>query len=230
MGDLTRFGIEEYVSDCVVTLDHRVTDEISTRRLRVVKYRGSLHGTNEYPFLITAQGLVVVPITSVGLTYEASMERVSTGVQRLDEMLFGGVYRGSSVMISGTAGTGKTSIGAMMANASCERGEKALFFSFEESPEQLVRNMRSINIDLQRWIDEGLLQVRAVRPTAFGFEESDYRNRAQGDADRAGQKLADRFAHGPESFHVAMSGQRTTLNPRLPVELSGVLALRAATR
>ena len=171
LGNLTRFGIEEYVSDCVVTLDHRVTDEISTRRLRVVKYRGSLHGTNEYPFLITAQGLVVVPITSVGLTYEASTERVSSGIPRLDEMLRGGVYRGSSVMISGTAGTGKTSIGAMMANASCERGEKALFFSFEESPDQLVRNMRSIGLDLQRWIDSGLLQVRAIRPTAFGFEE-----------------------------------------------------------
>jgi len=171
LGNLTRFGIEEYVSDCVVTLDHRVDDEISTRRLRVVKYRGSLHGTNEYPFLITEQGLVVVPITSVGLTYEASGERVSTGIPRLDEMLVGGVYRGSSVMISGTAGTGKTSIGAVMADASCARGEKALFFSFEESPEQLVRNMRSIGIDLERWIDAGLLQVRAVRPTAFGFEE-----------------------------------------------------------
>jgi circadian clock protein KaiC len=171
LGDLTKFGIEEYVSDCVVTLDHRVDDEISTRRLRVVKYRGSLHGTNEYPFLITEQGLVVVPITSVGLTYEASDERISSGIPRLDEMLAGGVYRGSSVMISGTAGTGKTSIGALMADASCSRGEKALFFSFEESPEQLNRNMRSIGIDLKRWIDAGLLQVRAVRPTAFGFEE-----------------------------------------------------------
>lgn len=171
LGDLTRFGIEEYVSDCVVSLDHRVVDEISTRRMRVVKYRGSLHGTNEYPFLITEQGLVVVPITSVGLTYEASDERVSTGIPRLDEMLAGGIYRGSSVMISGTAGTGKTSIGAIMASASCERGEQALFFSFEESPAQLARNMRSIGVDLQRWIDAGLLQVRAVRPTAFGFEE-----------------------------------------------------------
>jgi circadian clock protein KaiC len=170
-GDLTRFGIEEYVSDCVVTLDHRAEDQISTRRLRVVKYRGSLHGTNEYPFLITERGLVVVPITSVGLTYGASDERISSGIPRLDEMLAGGVYRGSSVMISGTAGTGKTSIGALMANASCARGEKALFFSFEESPDQLIRNMRSIGIDLKRWIDEGLLQVRAVRPTAFGFEE-----------------------------------------------------------
>jgi circadian clock protein KaiC len=171
LGNLTRFGIEEYVSDCVVTLDHRVDDEISTRRLRVVKYRGSLHGTNEYPFLITEQGLVVIPITSVGLTYNASEERVASGIPRLDEMLAGGVYRGSSVMISGTAGTGKTSIGALMADASCARGEKALFFSFEESPQQLVRNMRSIGIDLQRWIDVGLLQVSAIRPTAFGFEE-----------------------------------------------------------
>ncbi|MET0839859.1 MAG: circadian clock protein KaiC [Marmoricola sp.] len=171
VGNLTRFGIEEYVSDCVVSLDHRVQDEISTRRMRVVKYRGSLHGTNEYPFLITERGIVVVPITSVGLTYEASSERVSSGIPRLDEMLAGGVFRGSSVMISGTAGTGKTSIGAVMASASCERGEKALFFSFEESPAQLVRNMRSIGIDLQRWIDEDLLQVKAVRPTAFGFEE-----------------------------------------------------------
>ncbi|MCW2850245.1 MAG: kaiC [Marmoricola sp.] len=171
LGNLTRFGIEEYVSDCVVTLDHRVEDEISTRRLRVVKYRGSLHGTNEYPFLITEKGLVVVPITSVGLTYEASNERVSSGIPRLDEMLSGGVYRGSSVMISGTAGTGKTSIGALMADASCARGEKALFFSFEESPEQLIRNMASIGMDLRRWVDSGLLLLEAVRPTAFGFEE-----------------------------------------------------------
>jgi circadian clock protein KaiC len=170
-GSLTRFGIEEYVSDCVVTLDHRVVEEISTRRLRVVKYRGSLHGTNEYPFLITAQGIVVVPITSVGLRYSASEERVSTGVARLDEMLAGGVYRGSSVMISGTAGTGKTSLGALMVDAACARGERALFFSFEESPAQLVRNMRSIGVDLQRWVDAGLLQLEAVRPTAFGFEE-----------------------------------------------------------
>jgi circadian clock protein KaiC len=170
-GNLTRFGIEEYVSDCVVTLDHRVHDEISTRRLRVVKYRGSLHGTNEYPFLITEKGLVVVPITSVGLTYAASNERVSTGVPRLDEMLSGGVFRGSSVMISGSAGTGKTSLGAIMVNAACHRGERTLFFSFVESPDQLIRNMRSIGIDLQRWVDAGLLRLTAVRPTAFGFEE-----------------------------------------------------------
>ena len=170
-GSLTRFGIEEYVSDCVVSLDHRVHEEVSTRRLRVVKYRGSLHGTNEYPFLITDRGIVVVPITSVGLGYDASEERVSTGIERLDQMLTGGVYRGSAVMISGTAGTGKTSIAASMADAACARGEKALFFSMEESPGQLVRNMRSIGIDLQPWVDAGLLQMRSVRPTAFGFEE-----------------------------------------------------------
>lgn len=170
-GQLTRYGIEEYVSDCVVGLDHRVEDEISTRRLRVVKYRGSLHGTNEYPFLITSNGLVVVPITSLALTYAASDERMSTGIERLDEMLTGGVYRGSSVMISGTAGTGKTSIAALTVDAACARGERALFFSLEESPSQLVRNMRSIGIDLQRWVDEGLLVLESIRPTAFGFEE-----------------------------------------------------------
>ena len=170
-GQLTRFGIEEYVSDCVVALDHRVDDEISTRRLRVVKYRGSLHGTNEYPFLITSDGLAVVPITSLALDYAASEERVSTGINRLDEMLSGGVYRGSSVMISGTAGTGKTSIAALIVDAACARGERALYFSFEESPAQLVRNMRSIGMDLQRWVDDGLLIIESIRPTAFGFEE-----------------------------------------------------------
>jgi circadian clock protein KaiC len=170
-GRLTRYGIEEYVSDCVVALDHRVEDEISTRRLRVVKYRGSLHGTNEYPFLITATGLVVVPITSLSLSYTASDERVSTGIDRLDEMLSGGIFRGSSVMISGTAGTGKTSIAALMVDAACARGERALFFSLEESPSQLMRNMRSIGVDLQRWVDDGLLVIESIRPTAFGFEE-----------------------------------------------------------
>ena len=168
---LTRFGIEEYVSDCVVVLDHRVREEISTRRLRVVKYRGSIHGTNEYPFLITADGLVVVPITSLGLDHEASGERVPTGVAGLDEMLTGGIFRGSSLMISGSAGTGKTSIAAYAADAACARGEKALFLSFEESPSALVRNMRSIGLDLQGWVDQGLLLMHSVRPTAFGFEE-----------------------------------------------------------
>ena len=170
-GQLTRYGIEEYVSDCVIALDHRVEGEISTRRLRVVKYRGSLHGTNEYPFLITGRGLVVVPITSLSLTYAASEERVSSGIDRLDEMLSGGVYRGSSVMITGTAGTGKTSIAALMVDAACSRGERALFFSLEESPAQLVRNMRSIGVDLQQWVDQGLLVLESIRPTAFGLEE-----------------------------------------------------------
>ncbi|WP_445258209.1 circadian clock protein KaiC [Nocardioides aurantiacus] len=168
---LTRIGIEEFVSDCVVVLDHRVEDGLSTRRMRVTKYRGSLHGTNEYPFLITASGIVAVPITSVGLTYEASEERITTGIAELDEMLSGGIYRGSAMMISGSAGTGKTSIGATMAAASCARGDSTLFVSFEESPAQLVRNMRSIGVDLDHWTASGLLQLHSVRATAFGLEE-----------------------------------------------------------
>jgi circadian clock protein KaiC len=168
---LTRFGIEEYVSDCVVVLDHRVDDEISTRRLRVAKYRGSLHGTREYPFLITEGGLVVVPITSLGLTYEASDERLSTGIEALDEMLSGGIFRGSSVMVSGTPGTGKTSISASMAAACCERGERALFISLEESPGELIRNMRSIGIDLQGHVDSGRLVLHSIRSTSIGLEE-----------------------------------------------------------
>lgn len=170
-GHLTRFGIEEYVSDCVIALDHRVLNEISTRRLRVVKYRGSVHGTNEYPFLITDRGLHVVPLTSVGLDYDAPDERVPTGIDELDSMLSGGVYRGSSLMIGGTAGTGKTSIAAHMVEAACARGERVLFLSLEESPAQLARNMRSIGIDLQRWVDAELLSLHGLRPTAFGFEE-----------------------------------------------------------
>ncbi|KQT91564.1 KaiC 1 [Marmoricola sp. Leaf446] len=168
---LTRIGIEEFVSDCVVVLDHRVEDGLSTRRMRVTKYRGSLHGTNEYPFLITATGIVAVPITSMGLTYEASDERITTGIPELDEMLSGGIYRGSAMMISGSAGTGKTSIGATMAAASCARGESVLFVSFEESPAQLARNMRSIGVDLQHWTETGLLHLHSVRATAFGLEE-----------------------------------------------------------
>jgi circadian clock protein KaiC len=168
---LTRHGIEEYVSDCVVALDHRVHEQISTRRLRVVKYRGSLHGTNEYPFLITDKGLVVVPITSVGLDYDVSDERVPTGVARLDDVLSGGPYRGSTMMISGAPGTGKTSLGAHAVHAAAARGERALFVSMEESPGQILRNMRSIGLDLAPWIDAGLLRIHCVRPTAFGFEE-----------------------------------------------------------
>ena len=170
-GALTRYGIEEYVSDCVVVLDHRIEQEISTRRLRIAKYRGSLHGTNEYPFLITERGFLVVPITSLQLTYPASQEKVPTGISALDEMIGGGVFRGSASMISGTPGTGKSSIGAAMVAAACARGERALFFSLEESPDELTRNMRSIGIDLGRWVDEGLLTLHSVRAAALGLEE-----------------------------------------------------------
>ena len=170
-GTLTRQGLEEYVSDCVILLDHRVTDQVSTRRLRVVKYRGSSHGTNEFPFLIDEDGFSVVPITSAGLDHPAIEERVSTGLVPLDEMLGGkGFIRGSSVLISGTSGTGKTSLAAHFANASCRRGERCMFCSFEESPAQLVKNMNSIGLDLGRWVDQGLLQIHSSRPTRFGLE------------------------------------------------------------
>jgi circadian clock protein KaiC len=170
-GALTRHGLEEYVSDCVILLDHRVADQISTRRLRVVKYRGSLHGSNEYPFLIDKQGIVVLPVTSVGLTNRASTARVSSGIPRLDVMLGGkGFYQGSSILVSGTGGTGKTSLAAHFANAACERGERTLYFAFEESMSQIARNMRSIGIDLRRWVKQGLLRFHAERPSAYGLE------------------------------------------------------------
>ena len=169
---LTRYGLEEYVADCVLLLDHRIIDQISTRRLRVVKYRGSAHGTNEYPFLIGASGLSVLPITSLRLDHPARDERVSTGVRGLDGMLGGqGVFRGSSVLISGTAGTGKSSVGASFVDSVCARGEKAVLFAYEESESQLIRNMRSIGIDLARWKAQGLLQVHASRPTLHGLEQ-----------------------------------------------------------
>jgi circadian clock protein KaiC len=167
---LTHNGIEEYVTDCVIVLDHRVTEEISTRRLRVVKYRGSVHGTNEYPFLISARGFVVLPITSIALNYGASEERISTGIPRLDHMLGGGLFRGSTLLVSGTAGTGKTSLGAHMVNSACARGERALLVLFEESPAQFLRNMRSLGLDLQQWADAGLLRIWAARPSAIGME------------------------------------------------------------
>lgn len=170
-GGLTRYGIEEYVSDCVIALDQRVSEEISTRRLRVVKYRGSVHGTNEYPFLITDRGFLVLPITGVGLTYTASKERVSTGIDQLDQMLGGGIFRGSTLLVTGTAGTGKTTIVAHLIAAACRRGERALLVSFEESPSQLVRNLASVGVDLQRWLDAGLLRIWAERATAQGLEE-----------------------------------------------------------
>ncbi len=170
-GALTRHGIEEYVSDCVILLDHRVNDQVSTRRLRIVKYRGSVHGTNEYPFLIDEDGISVLPITSARLEHAASDERVSSGVPRLDVMLGGkGYYRGSSVLVSGTAGTGQTSLAASFASAACQRGERCLYFAFEESQGQLIRNMRSIGIDLDKWVKKGLLRFHAIRSQQDGLE------------------------------------------------------------
>ncbi len=170
-GTLTRQGLEEYVSDCVILLDHRVENQLSTRRLRVVKYRGSSHGTNEYPFLIDDDGISVLPVTALVLDHTTSDERVSTGIPRLDAMLGGeGYYRGSSVLVSGTAGTGKSSIAARFAEAACERGETCLYFAFEESRDQVVRNMRSIGIDLGPCIEQGRLKFFAARPTTYGLE------------------------------------------------------------
>ena len=170
-GKLTRQGLEEYVSDCVILLDHRIENQISTRRLRIIKYRGSVHGTNEYPFLIDKDGISVLPITSLKLSNEVSTERVSSGIPSLDEMLGGkGFFKGSSVLVSGTAGSGKTSIAAHFANASCDRKERCLFFAFEESPEQIIRNLTSINLDLQKHVKSGLLKFYASRPTIYGLE------------------------------------------------------------
>lgn len=170
-GTLTRHGIEEYVSDCVILLDHRVIDQISTRRLRIVKYRGSVHGTNEYPFLIDDAGVSVLPITSIKLDYQVTDKRVSSGVPQLDQMLGGqGYFVGSTVLISGTAGTGKTTLGSHFVDAACANGERCLFVAFEESPSQLMRNMQSVGIDLPRWQRAGNLLVRAERPTMYGYE------------------------------------------------------------
>jgi circadian clock protein KaiC len=168
---LSRHGLEEYISDCVILLDHQVTETVLTRRLRVVKYRGSTHGMNEYPFLIEHDGISVLPVTSMYLNHVACNDRVSTGVRALDTMFGGeGYFRGTSILVSGTAGTGKTSLTAHFVDAACARGEKCVFFSFEESPDQIVRNMRSIGIDLARWVAKGLLHFHAVRPTTFGLE------------------------------------------------------------
>lgn len=170
-GQLTRQGLEEYVSDCVILLDHRVYNQVSTRRLRIVKYRGTTHGTNEYPFLIDESGITVLPITSLSLSHEASRQRIPSGVGRLDTMLGGkGFYRGSSVLVTGTAGTGKSSLAAHFANATCERGEKCIYFAFEESRSQIIRNMSTIGIDLAKHEKKGLLHFFAARPTAFGLE------------------------------------------------------------
>ena len=170
-GTMTRFGLEEYVADCVILLDHRVTEQISTRRLRIVKYRGSLHGTNEYPFLIGKDGISVLPITSLGLDHKVSRERISSGVKELDDMLDGkGFYRGSSILISGAAGTGKSSLAAAFVDAACRRDERCLYFAFEESTTQILRNMSSIGIDLAPHIKKRLLQFHVARPTLYGLE------------------------------------------------------------
>jgi len=168
---LTRHGLEEYVSDCVILVEHRVTDQIATRNLRVVKYRGSLHGTNEFPFLIGSDGISVLPITSLGLNHKISAERIATGIPRLDSMLGGrGFFRGSSILLTGTPGTGKTIVAANFANAACERGERTLFFSFEESPNQIIRNMRSIGLRLNPFVHRGLLRFHSARPSLYGLE------------------------------------------------------------
>jgi circadian clock protein KaiC len=168
---LTRQGLEEYVSDCVILLDHRVINQISTRRLRVVKYRGSLHGTNEYPFLIDADGISVLPVTSLTLEKSVSSERISSGIPALDEMLGGkGFFKGSSILVSGTAGTGKTSIAAYFANETCRNGQRSIYFAFEESPQQIIRNMKSIGVNLQQYVDKGNLKFFASRPTLYGLE------------------------------------------------------------
>jgi circadian clock protein KaiC len=170
-GHLTRYGLEEYVSDCVIVLDHRVIEQVSTRRLRIVKYRGSVHGTNEYPFLIDQAGLSILPITSLGLDHPASSERLSSGIPRLDEMLGGrGYFRGSTVLVSGTAGTGKTSVAALLARSVCGRGQRCLLFALEESPAQILRNLRSIGVDLTRHVRGGTLRIVAARPYAAGLE------------------------------------------------------------
>jgi circadian clock protein KaiC len=167
----SRHGFEEYIADCVVRLDHRLDQQVSTRTLRVIKYRGSAHGTNEYPFLIDQSGIRVLPVTSIGLNHQVSTERVSTGVSRLDTMLGGaGFFRGTTVMLSGTPGSGKSSLAAHYTDAACRRGERVLAFTYEESPRQITRNMKSIGLDLERWESQGLLRFIAARPSMYGLE------------------------------------------------------------
>jgi len=170
-GTLTRYGLEEYVADCVILLDNRVHDQLSTRRLRIIKYRGSAHGTNEYPFIIDEQGITVMPLTSTGLAHEASTERLPTGIPDLDQMLEGkGYFKGSSILVSGMAGSGKSTVAAHFADATCAAGHRCIYFAMEESQQQIIRNMRSVGIDLQKWVDKKLLRFSARRPTLFGLE------------------------------------------------------------
>lgn len=168
---LTRQGLEEYVSDCVIRLEQRTIEEITTRYLQIFKYRGSRHSSNEYPFLIEENGISVIPITSVGLDYEISTERVSTGVPRLDGMLDEhGYYRGSSILVTGMAGTGKTTLAGFFASATCDRGERCLYLAMEEAPQQILRNQRSVGLNLTHHVENGLLRFESVRPTAYGLE------------------------------------------------------------
>ena len=168
---LTRQGLEEYVSDCVIKLDQRTYEELATRRLQIIKYRGSQHGSNEYPFLITEDGISVLPITSVGLDHQVSTECISSGIPRLDTMLAGkGYFRGSSILITGTAGTGKSTLACHFAAENCRRGERCLYLASEEAPQQIIRNMRSIGLDLEPYVQQGLLNLQSVRPTAYGLE------------------------------------------------------------
>lgn len=170
-GSLTREGLEEYVSDCVILLDHRVKDQMSVRRMRIVKYRGTHHGMDEYPFLIDQSGMSILPLSSLQLRHEASNERVSSGIAGLDEMLEGaGYYRGSSILVSGTAGAGKTTLAGAFADATCRNGERCLFIGLEESPNQVARNLRSAGLDLEKWVKKELLIHEAWRPTQFGLE------------------------------------------------------------
>lgn len=170
-GTLTRQGLEEYVSDCVILLDHRVHNQISTRRMRIVKYRGTAHGTNEYPFLIDSDGFSVLPVSSLGLNHKVFDERVPSGVADLDAMIAGGgFYRGSSILVSGVAGSGKSSLSASFVHAAAERGERAIYFSFEEAQGQIVRNMRSIGLDLAPFVEDGLIRFISARPTFYSLE------------------------------------------------------------
>lgn len=167
---LTRYGLEEYVADCVILLDQQMTDQIATRRMRIIKYRGSKHGSNEYPFLIDEKGISIMPITSMGLAYKVSREKIPSGVERLDAMMGGGYYCGSSILVSGTPGTGKSTLAAHFALDTCQRGARCLYYSFEESPDQIIRNMLSIGIDLEHCVKDGLLRFTSTRPSLYGLE------------------------------------------------------------
>ncbi len=168
---MTKYGLEEYVADCVIMLDHRVNDQIATRRLKIIKYRGSKHGTNEYPFLIDEKGISVLPVTSVGLDYQVSSDRIKTGVEGFDLMLDNkGYFKGSAILVSGAAGTGKTSISGHFVDSCCSKGMKCLYFAFEEPQNQIIRNLKNIGLDLKKWVDKDLLKFSANRPTHTGIE------------------------------------------------------------